>query len=555
MTTALLALALLTPLALATLPRARRLAPWAAAPGLALAALGQVGQELIPPWLLLGTRLGLDETGRVFLLFTSLLWLLAGLYDRIYGASDTRHRRYQGFWLLTMAGNLGLIVAHDLVTFYLAFALMTLAAFGLVIHRATHEAYRAGLVYLVMALLGEGLLLAGLVATAASTGSLLLPSLTGAIAGPTAALLLALGFGVKAGVLALHMWLPLAHPIAPTPASAVLSGAMIKAGLLGWLRFLPLGEASLPGLGILLAVLGLGGAFFAALVGVTQREAKTVLAYSSVSQMGLVTLAVGLALAYPHAWPAASLAALAFAVHHGLVKGALFLGVGVGPRGVVLVGVSLAALALIGAPLTGGAIVKGLLKETVALTPSGWLTPLVSLSAGGTTLLMLRLAILTHREPTGANARLLPFWLTSLLTGLFALPLVGYAWGWPIAEHLGLAADKAWSLLWPALVGALLFAAAGGFTRLRLPQVPPGDLLAVLAWLWRRLGPHLRPRAITPPPRVRRLPPLGWLDGLEERLRRWDNAGILWLSLGALLALVMGFGGALRLATLVLAPL
>ncbi|MBS3934492.1 MAG: hypothetical protein KGZ35_09055 [Truepera sp.] len=542
MTAVLLWLTILTPLVLAALPGARRLAPWAAAPGVALAAFGEVGSELNLPWLLLGTRLGLDETGRVFLLLTALLWLLASLYGQVYGQSDPRQQRYLGFWLLTLAGNLGVILAHDLVTFYLCFALMTLAAFGLVVHRDNPEAHRAGRVYLVMALLGEGLILAGLVAAAMAVGGLLLPALAGVSLGAVPSLLLALGFGVKVGVVTIHMWLPLAHPIAPTPASAVLSGAMIKAGLLGWLRFLPLGEAALPTVGGLLAALGLIGAFYAALVGFTQREAKTVLAYSSVSQMGLVTLAVGLAMAYPQLWPAASIVTLAFAMHHGLVKGALFLGIGVGPRSVVLVGLSLAALAMIGLPLTGGALVKSLLKEVVG---GGWLELLVSLSATGTTLLMLRVLVLVGRQSAAATPHLLPFWLASLVAGLFALPLWAFAAGWPLTEHLGLSLDKAWTLVWPGLLGLSLFTALGGFGRLRFPQLPPGDLLVGLELLWRRFRPELRPASVAKLSHAKQVPSLTWLDRLEARQRRWDNVGLLWLSLGTLLILVMlgGNGG------------
>jgi formate hydrogenlyase subunit 3/multisubunit Na+/H+ antiporter MnhD subunit len=540
MTAVLLALTILTPLVLAALPGARRLAPWAAGPGLALAALGEVGSELKLPWLLLGTQLGLDETGRVFLLVTALLWLLAGLYGHFYGQNDSRQQRYLGFWLLTLAGNLGVILAHDIVTFYLCFALMTLAAFGLVVHRANPEAHRAGRVYLVMSLLGEGLILAGLLAAVMDVGGLLLPTLAGVSLGAVSSLLLAIGFGVKVGVVTIHMWLPLAHPIAPTPASAVLSGAMIKAGLLGWLRFLPLGEAALPAVGGLLAALGLIGAFYAALVGFMQREAKTVLAYSSVSQMGLVTLAVGLALVSPQLWPAASLVTLAFVMHHGLVKGALFLGMGVGPRSVVLVGLSLAALAMIGLPVTGGALVKSLLKEVVG---GGWLELLVSLSATGTTLLMLRVLVLVGRQPTAATPTL-PFWLVSLVAALIALPLWAYAAGWPLTEHLGLSLDKAWALVWPGLLGLALFTALGGFGRLRF-WLPPGDLLVGLELLWHRFRPEVRPASVAKVSHPKPVPSLTWLDRLEVRQRRWDNVGLLFLSLGALLILIMlgGNGG------------
>ena len=90
--------------------------------------------------------------------------------------------------------------------------------------------------------------------------------------------LLFIGFGVKAGLVPLHVWLPLAHPAAPPAASAVLSGAMVKAGLVGWLRFLPLGqhERGLEVLGWVLMALALIGAFLAVVVGVLQDDPKVV---------------------------------------------------------------------------------------------------------------------------------------------------------------------------------------------------------------------------------------------------------------------------------------
>jgi formate hydrogenlyase subunit 3/multisubunit Na+/H+ antiporter MnhD subunit len=121
-----------------------------------------------------------------------------------------------------------------------------------------------------------------------------------------------------AGVYALHVWLPLAHPVAPTPASAVLSGAMIKAGLLGWLRFLPLGEAATPGWGNVCTIAGLAAAFDGVLVGCTQDNAKTVLAYSSISQMGFMTMAVGVGLTVPAVWTQALTATALYALHHAM---------------------------------------------------------------------------------------------------------------------------------------------------------------------------------------------------------------------------------------------
>ena len=309
-----LSIVLILPLLLAglvLLPATRRmgmlLAPWAALPGLAFSLVAPDAYTLDIPWLLLGSRFGLDETGRLFLFFTALLWLTAGLYAHSYLAKDPRRHIFIAFFLATLSGNLGVCLAMDAASFYLTFAVMTFAAYGLVVHEGDAEARRAGRVYLIMAVLGEALLIAGLLLLAGAAQTHFLPEMARAAAMEMPNLayaLLFLGFGVKAGVPLLHMWLPLAHPVAPTPASAVLSGAMIKAGLLGWLRFLPLGEATVPALGAVILGLGLFAAFFGVVAGLVQRQPKTLLAYSSISQMGLMTLAVGAGSTGGIAWPA-----------------------------------------------------------------------------------------------------------------------------------------------------------------------------------------------------------------------------------------------------------
>ncbi len=353
------------------------LAPWAALPALMVASVGAVEPQRVS-WLLLGTELAIDPLGRAFLLFTALVWTASGVFARSYVTEGHRRVGYFLFHCLTLAGNLALIVAADAVTFYLGFALMTFAAYGLVVHAGSAAARRAGRVYLAMSVLAEGALIAALLlAVAAADGDVALSTMPAAIAAAPArdliVGLLLVGFGVKAGALPLHVWLPLAHPVAPTPASAVLSGCMIKAGLLGWLRFLPLGEAALGGWGAALVATGLAAALLAALAGAAQNDAKTTLAYSSISQMGLMIVAVGIGLAVPTAAGAAVATAAAYAAHHALAKGALFLGVGalagasrVAARRIVLTGLVLPAAALAAAPFSAGAIAKSGLKDGIS---------------------------------------------------------------------------------------------------------------------------------------------------------------------------------------------
>lgn len=472
--------------------RLRNLLPWAAVPAVLAALILPVGSRLDLPWLLLGTTLGLDDVSRVFLAASALLWLVAGIYARAYLREDRNAVRFALFWLLTLAGNVGLIIADDVASFYTFFALMTFAAYGLVIHSRTPRALRAGRVYLTMAVLGEGMIIAGLLLAVTATGETELALLAHALGAQPAALtvgLLLAGFGVKAGLPMLHMWLPLAHPVAPTPASAVLSGAMIKAGLLAWLKVMPLGAVALPQWGESLIAIGLLGAFGAALIGAGQRDPKAVLAYSSISQMGLITTLVGAGLMAPSVWPKLLSAVSLYVVHHAFAKASLFLAVGVadhGPRvarGWLWLGVALPALALAGLPWTSGGAAKIHAKDILSTAdiPALAALPLwFGFAAVGTTLLMGRFLYCLnrrredHSHDSAAIPGLLGPWVLSLLLTW------GGAWALlPDAPPLAAAGAASGSLLWPPAAGAALALLAWAYSP-RYPAVAPGDIIALL---------------------------------------------------------------------------
>lgn len=562
MSAAWIALSLLLPLALAALlalPLLRRALPavvWAAPlPALLLALSGDTDSRLALPWMLTGVAFGLDELGQIFLLFTALLWLASGLYARIMLKGKPGEARFHAFFLLAMAGNLGVILARDMAGFYLFFVLMSFAAYVLVIHDGSGEARRAGRVYLVLVVIGEALVVAGVLMAAAAAGPGFdgLPArLAGAPDLPLIAALLLAGYGIKAGVVPLHVWLPLAHPVAPTPASAVLSGAMIKTGLLAWLRFLPLGEAALPGAGELCIAFGMLSAFYGAAVGVTQTNAKTVLAYSSVSQIGLMTVGVGVGLAAPETWPVVAGAVAVYALHHGLAKGALFLGVGIAAKGpqralyryAVPAGLLLPALALAGAPLTSGMPAKALLKEAVYRSGEPWaalLLVLLPLAAVGTTLLMARFLVLAwprSRSPERVPPGLMLPW------GLLLAAVALLAWieflGKPVdAPPPALSVADAWSYFWPVALGGALALALGKLAWWRGRVIAPGDLLVpVSALLERARAPLARalaagPSAWSPPPLA---PALARVRAAEAWLGRWAVAMSLFVALALALA-------------------
>ena len=516
--------------ALTLLPRARALvAATAAIPALpALLAAGVVpeGAGATTDWLLLGTEWRLEGPGRPLLAVSGLLWAAAGLFGRGYLAGKVGRWRFDGFFHLTMAGSLGLIVAVDAVGFYTLFALMSLASYGLVVHHGDTEARRAGRVYITLAVAGEVGLLVGLV------------GLNGGFPGAWPAL--ALGLAIKAGLLPLHVWLPLAHPVAPVPASAVLSGAMVKAGLLGWLRFPP-PEAS-EFWGLMLAGLGAVGALYAGLVGLTQTRPKVVLAYSTVSQMGVMAAALGLAWAHPQL-AGLSGVVVAYAVHHALTKGTLFLAVGwleAGGGPAARLTVWLGALVMAGLPATGGAAAKALLKGPLGSLPLGaeltgwWLTA----SAVITALLMARLLAVLPAAGTG-TARSLGLATLGLAVAMVALP-----WAWPpLAEGAAYSVTKGLvSALEPLAVAGVAAAVLIGWRRARPwgPAVPVGDLLALLP------GPvPWRPLPAVPMRRIkgRIRQELGEASG---RLRRGEAALAGWGATGVvLLAMAAALGGLL----------
>ncbi len=506
----LLMLAGLLPAGAAAASRAGlvRLAPLVVLPAVALAVLAPPPARV--DWLLLGTHVSVDEFARPMLLVAALLYGLA--LAAICWNRERASRALAGFLLISFGGNIGTYLAADVVTFYLSFAMMSFCAFVLVIHYRTAQARRAGRVYLVMSVASETAVLAALILIAA-TGARMVAEVPQAVAASphrdVVITLLLLGFAVKAGTVPLHIWLPLAHPAAPPAASAVLSGAMVKAGMIGMIRFLPLGAVALPQWGTGLVVLALVGAFLAVPIGALQADPKVVLAYSTISQMGFVVAVIGVGLAHPALAPAAALAVVVYAVAHGLVKGALFLGVSVVKHHrsrLVAALMIVAALALAGAPLTAGALGKYAAKGAVGdVTFIGApLDVVLSLVATGSTLLMLRLARLLWRsepEPKPGERGELWAWVALALSAA-TVPWLVALWWVPQAARPSANPLEWGDSLWPIALGVLAGAALWWMSRQDvLPDwvahpdgsaIPPGDLVVPEEAQLARVGAALR---------------------------------------------------------------
>jgi hydrogenase-4 component B len=291
-----------------------------------------------------GIGLAADGFSALFALFSAFVWFCATLYSFDYLREHASRDRYHAASLVALSANLGVVLADSLVTLFVFFEVLGLVAFLLVVHTGTAEARKASIQYLWMTVLGGVALLAGI---------LLVQSMGGGAIGPIpagpgierrrgwAAALLVLGFGVKAGILPVHVWLPNAHPVAPSPASALLSGVMIKAGAYGIFRCLfyvlrPEGTADLAdpdwrfasNLGFVVLWMGIATMAVGVVLALGQRNAKRLLAYSSISQMGFILTGLGIGAYLAGEGSLGIAGGLLHAVNHALFKGCLFLGIG-----------------------------------------------------------------------------------------------------------------------------------------------------------------------------------------------------------------------------------
>ncbi len=526
-------------------------------------------------WMLLGTTIAVDGVARPLVLMAVGLYGLA-LSFVVRGKTDRPHV-LTAFLLLCFTGNVAVFVAADLVTFYLAFAAMSFLGYAIVVHDRSSGARRAGAIYLVLTVFGECAVLAALVILGAE-GTMSVAEAPAAVAASpwrdVIVLLLLIGFGVKAGTVPLHVWLPLAHPAAPSPASAVLSGAMLKAGIVGWLRFLPLGEgAGAPVWGGVFLALGLVGGLAAAIVGVLHDNPKVILAYSSISQMGFLTALVGAALTAPDLAPACIAAVVVYSVAHGLVKGALFLGVQAWdaermPRWAVLGALGVASLALIGAPFTSGYVAKYAGKEAVGDV----LVPLAPVAVAdvlpwfgvGSTLLLARFFVVLVRRPRQRHRTAITrdvAWAVLSVGAVVPVAALAASWSPPVSVPEWFSPGTMWAQTWPLLLGLVLAGAAWALSRrvsvspLLHPRgdvVPPGDIVVVEERAARALGRALaygsgslgRSRDALLAMAGRAPSPGPALDRAQYGIGTWVGSGaVLALLLGAGLVAAVFLGG------------
>ncbi len=277
----------------------------------------------------------IDEVGRLFVTVVSVIWLLAGIYSLVYMRREGEQSRYFGFYLILYGVLVGLDFSGNLVTMYLFYELTTLVSFPLVLHNGTREAVMAALKYLFYSMCGAYAGLFGIFFLRRFCDSLtFVPggALGEGAAGHEGILLIAvfamlLGFGAKAGMLPLHAWLPAAHPVAPSPASAVLSGIIAKSGVLAVIRvvYYVAGPDLIRGTWVQYAwmTLALLTVFMGSMLAYREKVFKKRLAYSTVSQVSYILFGLSLLSAE------GLVGALLHFTAHAVIKSGLFLTAGV----------------------------------------------------------------------------------------------------------------------------------------------------------------------------------------------------------------------------------
>ena len=273
-----------------------------------------------------------DAVSKLFAAVVTVVWVLAGFYAFEYMKHEKEEKRYFGFYVLVFGVLLALTFAGNLVTYYLFYEMMTLLSMPLVLHSKTKEAIMGGLKYLFYSLFGAYMVLFGIYFLNKYTTTLNFTAggtLDDTLAfGQEGLLLVAAfamiaGFGVKAGMFPMHAWLPTAHPVAPAPASAVMSGIIVKMGVLGMLRvvYYIFGADFIRGTWVQTAwlVLTLITIFMGSMLAYREKVMKKRLAYSTVSQASYILF--GMALLEPEGLTGSML----HVVFHAVIKSALFL--------------------------------------------------------------------------------------------------------------------------------------------------------------------------------------------------------------------------------------
>ncbi|MBR5109915.1 MAG: sodium:proton antiporter [Clostridia bacterium] len=290
------------------------------------------GEEMFlwfPSMLGLGLYFYVDTFRALYALLACFMWALACQFSLEYFAGHGGNRgRYACFTLITLCGVVGVFFSDDLYTTFVFFEIMSIASYPWVAHEETPGAMRAAQTYLGVSVACGMVTLMGMFLAWKEMGSLAFDALRANSGNPRLILpacLMLVGYCAKAGMVPLHIWLPKAHPVAPAPASALLSGMLTKTGLFGVIviGMNILGDNSV--FGHVILGLGLFTMTLGAVLAVFSVNLKRTLACSSLSQIGYITVGLSCAMLLGHHGALAAAGAVGHMVNHSLLKLCLFL--------------------------------------------------------------------------------------------------------------------------------------------------------------------------------------------------------------------------------------
>lgn len=268
---------------------------------LSLFLIGSTERLLVPAVFADGLSFAAGGFRSVYSVVTSVMWAGTSLFSVEYFREERQNlNRYYFFVLLTLGATQGVMLSADLMTAFVFFEILSFTSFTWVIHEETPEAVRAAKTYLAIAVIGGLILFMGLLLMQHACGTLVFSELKEAAAAApdqgevnAAGLCILFGFGAKAGMFPLHVWLPKAHPVAPAPASALLSGILTKVGVYGILMTTVEVFAAIPSYGMTVLFLGLVTMALGAVLAVFSVNLKRTLACSSMSQIGFILTGIG----------------------------------------------------------------------------------------------------------------------------------------------------------------------------------------------------------------------------------------------------------------------
>ncbi|QLY40220.1 proton-conducting membrane transporter [Hujiaoplasma nucleasis] len=296
--------------------------------------------------LLLGISFHIDMLSYTVLLISSFVWFYVIVYAHEYMKHELHSTRFFFFLALTYSSVLGTMMSGDLLTMFLFFEIMTIASYTLVIHGQNDESYKAGYNYIIMGLIGGFLILTAILLLYFNLGDLSFESAISELSQMGSIKywiigLIIFGFGIKAGMAPVHVWLPRAHPVAPTPASALLSGVMIKVGAFGIIRvvtsyYFPDSSSidhslwlTSKNIGYVIIWSGIITMVMGMILALQQANIKKLLAYSSISQMGYILMGIGIGLYLGYEGAMGYTGAIYHIINHALFKSLLFMVAGV----------------------------------------------------------------------------------------------------------------------------------------------------------------------------------------------------------------------------------